>query len=288
MLDAATAQQYRGLIHAWRSRPQWMRTPPSHGVQQVRHQTPLGLTVVSQRTYSQYSRFKLPTFPPLQGRGAYTNLDKRCRWCKQAIQDRSRRVWHQHCLHAYWAATSNQSALTNALRSQYRSQHDDQDPSCELCGLTSEQALANAHNLRLQAEQLRQHDAQPNADTPEKRIDSYRINNQRYHELASQAQLATRFELDHHDALGVAWASGDPRRAIRALTIANLQWLCHSCHASKTAEDRRAMNSLLRRSPTGSEHPLKTTEPPGNQTSQPDNPAATQATLWTDPPTHPA
>lgn len=52
-------------------------------------------------------------------------------------------------------------------------------------------------------------------------------------------------ELDHADALSVAWASGDEGRMVRALTLENLRWLCHDCHKVKTGEDRRRMRNLL-------------------------------------------
>ena len=52
-------------------------------------------------------------------------------------------------------------------------------------------------------------------------------------------------ELDHHDALSVAWASGSERRLMRTLTLSNLRWLCHQCHATKTGQDRRRMKNLL-------------------------------------------
>ena len=52
-------------------------------------------------------------------------------------------------------------------------------------------------------------------------------------------------ELDHIDALSLASASGDRKRYLRALTFANLRWLCHACHAAKTGDDRRRLNDLL-------------------------------------------
>ena len=52
-------------------------------------------------------------------------------------------------------------------------------------------------------------------------------------------------ELDHIDALSIASASGDRHRYVRALTLANLRWLCHACHAAKTGDDRRRLNDLL-------------------------------------------
>ena len=48
-------------------------------------------------------------------------------------------------------------------------------------------------------------------------------------------------ELDHRDALSLAWVSGDPRRILRAHTMGNLQWLCRECHAGKTREDMREL-----------------------------------------------
>ena len=44
-------------------------------------------------------------------------------------------------------------------------------------------------------------------------------------------------ELDHRDALVLAWTSGDPRRLVRAYGLSNLVWLCRGCHLAKTAED---------------------------------------------------
>ena len=44
-------------------------------------------------------------------------------------------------------------------------------------------------------------------------------------------------ELDHRDALVLAWTSGDPRRMMRAHTLGNLTWLCEDCHRTKTASD---------------------------------------------------
>ena len=56
---------------------------------------------------------------------------------------------------------------------------------------------------------------------------------------------ASAMELDHRDALSVAWASGNERRLVRALTLDNFQYLCRQCHIAKTADDRRRMNNLL-------------------------------------------
>ena len=46
-------------------------------------------------------------------------------------------------------------------------------------------------------------------------------------------------------AVRIAWASGDERRLMRALSLGNLQWLCHDCHAAKTGRDRGLMRDLL-------------------------------------------
>lgn len=83
--------------------------------------------------------------------------------------------------------------------------------------------------------------------------------------------MMTQFELDHRDALSVAWASNSERRLLRALTVENLQWLCHSCHAEKTADDRRRMNNLI------AGRPENWTPPP----TKPPDPSV-QPPLWTD------
>ena len=44
-------------------------------------------------------------------------------------------------------------------------------------------------------------------------------------------------ELDHKDALVLAWTSGNPRRMMRAHTLGNLTWLREECHRTKTASD---------------------------------------------------
>ena len=235
--------------------------------------------MVSERRYSRYSRIQLPTVKPLFGKGAYTSLGKRCRWCQRPVQETQRRVWHQHCLLAYWAATGNQSAITDALRSQYRRQHDEQDPPCELCGLTPHDAERNADELRRSATAIRDQHRELTQPDAEKRADSYRAMNQRCRSLMTQAELATRFELDHRDALSVAWASGDERRLMRALALGNLRWLCHACHAAKTGEDRRMMTSLLNGMYQHSKQPLDPAETDTTQHSQP-NPE--QACLWND------
>ena len=51
-------------------------------------------------------------------------------------------------------------------------------------------------------------------------------------------------ELDHHDALVLAWTSGDLRRLIRAYTLQNLVWLCHACHHLKTRQDLRLLSEM--------------------------------------------
>ena len=48
------------------------------------------------------------------------------------------------------------------------------------------------------------------------------------------------FEEDHTIALALAWRLG-PIIHARALLPMNMQWLCISCHKTKTAEDRAAM-----------------------------------------------
>ena len=51
-------------------------------------------------------------------------------------------------------------------------------------------------------------------------------------------------ELDHQDALVLAWTSGDPRRMVRASALCNLIWLCRKCHREKTTEDLRRLSEL--------------------------------------------
>ncbi len=279
IIDAATVQQLRGLIIAWRSRPDWLRRPPGYGIQQVKRNTPIGLQVVSERRYSRYSRVQLPTVRPLFDKGAYASLSKRCRWCQRPVQETKRRVWHQHCLLAYWAATGNQSAITDALRQQYRRQHDDQDPPCELCGLTPHDAERNADEFRQSATAIRDQHRELTQPDAEKRAYSYREMNQRCHSLMTQAELATRFELDHRDALSVAWASGDERRLMRALALGNLRWLCHTCHTAKTGDDRRMMTSLLNGTYQHSKQPL---DPAATTNTPPSQPNPEQASLWND------
>ena len=51
-------------------------------------------------------------------------------------------------------------------------------------------------------------------------------------------------EFDHRDSLALASASRDVYRYRRALSFANLQWLCRDCHAAKTGDDRRQLSTL--------------------------------------------
>ena len=194
-MHVETVRQYRGLILAWRDRPDWLRRPPGYSVQRRTRQTLVGDQLVSEKRFSRYQRIRLPTVNPLYGKGAYAALNKRCRWCKRPVDEKRRRVWHEACWPAYWAATGNQSRLVAAMMDSQQRDPGASPPTCELCG-------------------------QPN-------------------------DRARRLELDHRDALSVAWASGDQRRLLRALTLANLRWLCHECHAAKTGDDRRRMSNLL-------------------------------------------
>ena len=51
-------------------------------------------------------------------------------------------------------------------------------------------------------------------------------------------------ELDHQDALVLAWTSGDTRRLLRAHTLQNLVWLCRPCHLRKTQEDLQQLGEM--------------------------------------------
>ena len=51
-------------------------------------------------------------------------------------------------------------------------------------------------------------------------------------------------ELDHKDALILAWTSGDPRRLVRAYSLDNILWLCRPCHREKTTNDLRLLSEM--------------------------------------------
>lgn len=51
-------------------------------------------------------------------------------------------------------------------------------------------------------------------------------------------------ELDHRDALVLAWESRDPRRIVRASSLANLVWLCSECHREKTRRDMQELSAI--------------------------------------------
>ena len=61
-------RRYRGLILAWRDRPDWMRLPRTQMVK-VRRRTAVGLMVESEQRISNYQRVKLWTFDPLRSKG---------------------------------------------------------------------------------------------------------------------------------------------------------------------------------------------------------------------------
>ena len=42
----------------------------------------------------------------------------------------------------------------------------------------------------------------------------------------------------------LAWISGDPRRLIRAMTLANLRWVCRTCHLAKTQTDLATLSEM--------------------------------------------
>ena len=140
-------------------------------------------------------------------------------------------------------------------------------------------AERNADEFRQIATAIRDQHRQLTQPDAEKRADFYCEMNQRCRSLMTQAELATRFELDHRDALSVAWASGDERRLMRALALGNLRWLCHACHAAKTGDDRRMMASLLNGTYQHSKHPL---DPSPITNTQPSQPNPEQASLWND------
>ena len=51
-------------------------------------------------------------------------------------------------------------------------------------------------------------------------------------------------ELDHQDALVLAWTSWDPRRIMRAYLLDTFTWLCKPCHAAKTRADLAALKAI--------------------------------------------
>ena len=228
-----TFRQYRGLILAWRARPEWMRKPPNDVVKPIKLK---GVTAKNVR-YSGYRRVMLPTIRPLRGKGAIKKQSGRCRWCQGKVDEKKRRMWHQKCVNAYWAATGNQSALSEAIRKEYHINNEDTQPPCDECGLTGQQAEEKAQQFRDQAQAIRQRYYAKELD--------YNTMSSQYSGLMEQAHMTMQFELDHRDALSVAWASGSERRLLRALTLDNLRWLCHPCHAKKTGQDRRQMRNLL-------------------------------------------
>ena len=119
-MDVATMRQLRGLVLAWRRRPDWMRTAPINRIDN------------RGRRYNNYRRFSLPIFGPLYGKDAYRNLGGRCRWCRQPIDEKGQRAWHEQCVVSYWAATGNQSAVSGRLSGQYQREHG---ASPAVCGV---------------------------------------------------------------------------------------------------------------------------------------------------------
>ena len=228
-----TFRQYRGLILAWRTRPEWLRQLPGSKPTSVEQAG----TTTKKPAYIHYRRVELKTVSVLSGKGAIKNQNRRCRWCQRTVEEKGRRLWHQQCVNAYWAATGNQGALTEAIRKERLLHNEDNHPSCDECGLTSHQAERKAEDFREKAKATSQR-------YQAKKLD-YSTMASQYSKLMEQAHMAMRFELDHRDALSVAWASGSERRLIRALTLANLRWLCHLCHAKKTGQDRHRMRNLL-------------------------------------------
>ena len=51
-------------------------------------------------------------------------------------------------------------------------------------------------------------------------------------------------EVDHRDALVLAWTSGEPSRLLRAYSLDNLMWLCHDCHRAKTRLDLQQLAEM--------------------------------------------
>ena len=172
-MENATMRQLRGLVLAWRRRPERLRRPPisridNHG-----------------RRYNNYRRFGGSTSLTLirsadRAKVAYAKLGGRCGWCRQPLDQivpagvRGTRI----DVVAYWAATGNQSALGGRL-------------SC-LPISTGARASSAMRGVRWPRR----------AGT-------------------GPSGCAVR-------CVGV-W-----RRTADALSLGNLQWLCHDCHAAKT------------------------------------------------------
>ena len=251
-MDAVRYRELRGLVIAWRIRPQWLREPPTiHKYTVGGNQTMLPGMRSGGRTirYSNYRRIQLPTFGQLRGKEALRNHRGRCRWCKLPIAESNRTLWHETCLPAYWAATGQQSALTAHLMTKFRQQNEGMEPPCDQCNRCGS----------IQFNYVT--DRYPNHETY---LFYHRFGTEWKVEPNTKSDGAHQMELDHREALSVAWASGDERRLIRALTIENLRWMCHDCHAAKTAADRRRMNNLMRGRPEEWTAPPKKTkrEPP--------------------------
>ena len=232
-LEISKRRQYRGLLLAWRNRPEWLREEPGYRVFRRKVRSPHFMPGMDEEyvetRYSKYRRIALPTFGQLRGKNARNALEGRCRWCRQPVADPNRSLWHQDCVPAYWAATGQQSNLMNYLRAEWRSEHNGMGIACDECG-TLETEYWN-----FVSDRFPDHDAylwvagklrQP-------------------FEVQARQTGHRDMELDHRDALSVAWASGSESRLLRALTIDNLRWLCHDCHSVKTGLDKRRMNNLM-------------------------------------------
>lgn len=221
-MDVATMRQLRGLVLAWREAPARYKSP-------------------------KVGRLRLPSLRPLNGKGSRSS--KVCRWCRRLVEEKGRRQWHERCVVAYYAATGKQSGLAEEMRRSYRRANDWADPGCLECGQTAEGARILADGYRQQANALRE---QYHGGAL-----GYQQMHEQYADLMGKAHHAEQFELDHKDALSVAAAAGDERRAIRALTLGNLRWLCHLCHATKTGIDRRKWNNLMNGLPEDAEKPAR-------------------------------
>ena len=240
-------RQLRGLLIAWRNRPQWLREPPQ--LREHRHggsETLIpGIRIRERITRtSNYRRVMLPAFGHLSGPGSIKQHRGRCRWCKLPIPGAPSKLWDEDCLPAYWAATGQQGAVNEHLTREFRRDNQGMNPACEQCGEATWVQLNHVH------------DRYPDHE-------SYLWRRKIGKEWSVEARHvrggAEQIELDHRDALSVAWVSGNERRLLRALTLGNLQHLCRSCHIEKTADDRRRMNNLLTGRPE--EWKAKTPEP---------------------------